>query len=179
MAYAIAERRGISAYLLGFSLTKALEGGAVAGLIGGGVVALWAMVSAAVAGYGLWFPWNVIGATFAGPEALVGGTGVMLWGLTVHVAASVVLGILYAFLVRPEVQNITSLIGGVIYGMAILAVMTYVILPWANPVLHQRIWMMPTTWFLLHAFYGVGVALVPMLERHLGQRTPPPAPLAE
>jgi hypothetical protein len=175
MTHAIAERRGIRAYLEGFSMTKALEGGVVAGLIGGCFVALWSMVSAASAGYGLLFPFNLIGATFNGPQALIGGTGVILWGLSVHVVASVMLGILYAFMVRPEVQNITSLIGGVIYGMAILAVMSYVVLPWANPVLHQRVWMMPTSWFLIHAVFGLGVASVPMLERHLGKRAPPPA----
>ena len=182
MAYVIAERRRIGTYLEGFPLTKALEGGMVAGLIGGCSVALWSMASAAIAGYGLLFPFNMMGATFAGPEALIGGTGVMLWGLSVHLAVSVVLGILYAFMVRPEVQNITSLLGGIIYGMVILAVMTYVVLPWANPVLHQRVWMMPTSWFLLHAVFGLGVALVPMLERHIGKPTPsplePPTPIA-
>jgi hypothetical protein len=173
MAYAIAERRGIGAYLEGFPLTKALEGGMVAGMIGGCFVALWSMASAAIAGYGLLFPFNMMGATFGGPEALIGNAGVMLWGLSVHLVVSVILGILYAFMVRPEVQNMTSLFGGIVYGMAVLAVMTYVVLPWANPILHQRVWMMPTSWFFIHAVFGIGVASVPMLERHLGNPSPP------
>lgn len=173
MAYAITQRRGIGAFLPGISLTKAVEGGVMAGLIGGSFVALWSMASAAFAGYAFMFPFNLLGATFEGPQALVGGPGVVLWGLSVHLAVSVILGILYAFMVRPEVQNITSLFGGIVYGMAILAVMTYVVLPWANPVLHQRVWMMPTSWFFTHALYGLGVASVPMLERHLGEQVPP------
>ncbi len=172
MAYAIAERRGIGAYLGGIPLTRALEGGVMAGLIGGCFAAFWSMAVAAFAGYGFLFPFNLIGATFNGPEALVGATGVVFWGLSIHVLASVVFGIVYAFMVRPEVQNTTSLIGGVVYGMAILAVMTYVVLPWANPVLHQRVWMMPTSWFFIHAVYGLGVASVPMLERRLGKQAP-------
>lgn len=182
MAYAITERRGIAALLPGISLTKALEGGVMAGLIGGCFVALWSMASAASAGYGFMFPFNLLGATLEGPQALIGGTGVVLWGLSVHLAVSVILGILYAFMVRPEVQNITSLFGGIVYGMAILAVMSYAVLPWANPVLHQRIWMMPTSWFFTHALFGLGVASVPMLERRLGKPAPPagepPAPAA-
>lgn len=182
MAYAIAERRGFGAYFSGFPLTKALEGGTMAGMIGGGFVAIWSMASAAFAGYGMLFPLNLLGSTFDGPQALVGGTGVMFWGLSVHLATSIILGIIYAFMVRPEVQNMTSLIGGVIYGMVVLAVMTYVVLPWANPVLQQRVWMMPSSWFLIHAVFGLGVASVPMLERYLAKQSPPslepPAPTA-
>lgn len=172
MAYAIAQHRGIGAYLAGFSLTKVLEGGMVAGLIGGCMVALGCMASAAVAGYGFLFPFNLIGATFNGPEALVGGTSVMLWGLSVHVLTSVAFGILYALMVRSDVQNTTSLLGGVIYGMVIAGLMTYVVLPWANPVLHERVSMMPSSWFFIHALFGLGVASAPMLERHLGKQVP-------
>jgi hypothetical protein len=182
MAYAIAERRGFGTYLAGFPLAKVLEGGMVAGLIGGFLVALWSMASAAAAGYGFLFPFNLIGATFNGPEALVGGTGVMLWGLSVHLTASVVFGILYAFMVKPDMQNTTSLLGGVIYGMVIAGLMTYVVLPWANPVLHVRVSMMPSSWFFIHALFGLGVASAPMLERHLGKQVPslsePPTPAA-
>lgn len=180
MAYAITHRGGIGTFLPGISLTKALEGGVIAGLLGGCFVALWAMASAAYTGYGAHFAFNLVGATFEGPEALIGGTGVVFWGLGVHLTVSVILGILYAFMVRPEVQNMTSLFGGIVYGMAILAMMTYVVLPWANPVLHQRVWMMPASWFFTHALFGLGVASVPMLERHLGEQSPPalkpPAP---
>ena len=172
MAYAIAERRGIGSYLAGISLTKVLEGGMVAGLIGGGLLALWSMASAAVAGYGFLFPFNLLGATFGGPEALIGSTGVMLWGLSVHLLASVAFGILYALMVKPDVQNTTALLGGVVYGMVIAGIMTYVVLPWANPVLHARVYMMPNSWFLLHAIFGMGVASAPMLERHLGKKAP-------
>jgi hypothetical protein len=180
MAYAITHRTGIEAFLPGVSLTKALEGGVIAGLLGGCFVAFWSMASAAYAGYGAHFAFNLVGATFEGPEALVGGAGAAFWGLSVHLTVSIIFGILYAFMVRPEVQNMTSLFGGVVYGMAILALMTYVVLPWANPVLHQRVWMMPTSWFFTHALFGLGVASVPMLERHLGEQSPParanPAP---
>ncbi len=168
MAYAITHRAGIKSLLPGISLTKALEGGVIAGLLGGCFVALWSLASAAYAGYGAHFAFNLVGATFEGPEALIGGTGVVLWGLSVHFTVSIIFGILYAFMVRPEVQNMTSLFGGIVYGMAILAMMTYVVLPWANPALHQRLWMMPAAWFFTHALFGLGVASVPMLERHLG-----------
>jgi hypothetical protein len=66
--------------------------------------------------------------------------------------------------------------------MVVLAVMTYVVMPWANPVLQQRVWMMPNSWFLIHAVFGLGVASVPMLERYLARQSPPtlapPAPNA-
>jgi hypothetical protein len=67
----------------------------------------------------------------------------------------------------------TSLFGGVVYGMAILALMTYVVLLWANPVLHQRVWMMPTSWFFTHARFGLGVARAGMAALMASRRIAP------
>jgi hypothetical protein len=177
MAYAIAERSGIGAELIVFTMAKRLEGGAMAGLIGGLFAAIWSMAYAAFTGYGLWFPFDLAGAAFQGPQALVGGAGVMVWGLSVLLGTSILLGIVYSFMVNPQVQNLSSLLGGVIFGMAVLAIRTYLVLPWANPVLSERVWMMPSSWFLTHIVFGLGVASVPMLERFLGgrasRRSPP------
>lgn len=178
MTLTLTERRDAGLGMMPFSLPRALEGGAMAGLIGGVVSALWSMAYFAISGYGLLFPFYLIGATFGGADALVGGSGVILWGLVLHIGTAIVLGVLYAFMVTPQVQNVSSLLGGVVYGMAILAAMTYVVTPWANPILHQRIALMPASWFVTHALFGLGVAVVPMLERYLGRRSLPREPPA-
>lgn len=176
MANAIAEQSEIGGGRMAFSLSRTLAGGAMAGLIGGLVSALWSMAYFAIGGYGFLFPFPLIGATFSGAQALIGGSDVILWGLFVHVGTSLTFGILYAFMVTPQVQNLSSLLGGVVYGMAILAAMTFVITPWANPTLHQRITLMPMAWFMSHVLFGLGAALVPMLERYLGRRSPQQQP---
>jgi hypothetical protein len=107
----------------------------------------------------------VIGATFVGPTALVGGAGILLWGLAVHMMASAAFGVIFAALMRRETPPSTALLAGLAYGLAVMVVMTWVVVPFTNHVMHDRIPLMWGSWIIQHALFGVGVSLAPYFRR--------------
>jgi len=150
---------------VGVSLARSLQGGAAAGAVGGLLMAGWAMVLAALTGYGSLFPFRVVGATLIGDDALVGGAAVVLYGLGLHVAAAVALGTVFGVLSRWTSSGSASLVAGIVYGLGLLLLMNYLVLPIANPALLHRMVLVPGSWFFLHVLYGAGVALAPTIAR--------------
>ena len=79
--------------------TKAIVyAGAVAGIIAGIGMAVVAMIISAARGDSALTPVYLIGATFMGSDAVVGGAGPFIVGLITHLVVSAVLGILFEFL---------------------------------------------------------------------------------
>ncbi|MHB1846089.1 MAG: hypothetical protein ACYCWW_14785 [Deltaproteobacteria bacterium] len=159
---------------------EVVEAGILAGIIGGLLMAMWAMVSAAVQGMSFLAPIKLIGATFVGPSALGGSVGILVWGLMLHLTVSAMWGILFASILRRETRGGTALLAGVAYGFVILLLMTWVVVPFTNQVMHDRIPMMWGSWIIEHVFFGVGVALAPYFRRQfsegeLRRRIPQPA----
>ncbi len=78
-----------------------LKRGALGGLAGGVVMAMWSMIVMWLIGVGFWAPLNLIAHTFY-PSAPLGGAfswPALLVGMVVHVMMSVVLGLVLAALV--------------------------------------------------------------------------------
>ena len=143
--------------------------GALAGLAGGLAMAFYLMLYSEFWGAGIGLPLRLIAATFFGVDALIGGAGVVLVGLVLHLAVAVVLGILYALIPRPTTTTFHSLLGGIGFGVAVLIVSTFLVLPAADPVLRARVSLTPMAWFLSHAIYGALMgALVMPLRRRFG-----------
>lgn len=159
-----------------------VRAGAIAGLIGGVLMAIWSMLYAVVAGMGLWMPLKMIGATFYGVSALVGGPGVLAYGLTLHVAVSIAYGILFASIVSRYAPPGRALLAGIAYGVAILVFMTFVVLPLFNTTMRERVPTMSASWIIDHILFGIGVSTAPLLRRafHRPHVVPaqasPPAP---
>jgi uncharacterized membrane protein YagU involved in acid resistance len=128
------------------------------------------MAQAAVTGYGPLFPLNQVGAAFRGPEALVGGATVMLSGLLLHAVASIVFGTLFSAAVTQKTRLPASIVGGMVYAMLVLLFMTYAVLPYANPIMRERVIASPAGWFFAHVAFGVGVGLAPLFKRRLEGR---------
>jgi hypothetical protein len=174
MAYARIERwRQRSAAGLGqgtFSPIAVLEAGALAGGAGAVLMMVWWMAQAAATGYGPLFPLNQVGAAFRGAEALVGGPTVMLSGLFLHAVTSIVFGTLFSAAVTTKTRLPSSLIGGMVYAMLVLLFMTYVVLPYANPIMRPRVVASPGAWFFSHVAFGLGVGLAPLIKRRLAGR---------
>ena len=147
-----------------------MEAGAVTGVTGGALMIATLMVQATATGYGALFPLNLIGATFRGPEALVGGTSVMLSGLLMHVVTSVVFGTMFSMAVLRRPRLAPTLVTGIAYGLLVLLFMTYVALPYANPTMRQRVIGAPGTWFFSHVAFGLGVGLAPLIKRRFRSR---------
>src|SRR5918995_1465195 len=86
--------------------------GALAGAIGGIVVALIAMISAAGSGMDTLSPIRLIGATFVGPGALEGGASIIGFGLLLHLVVSTGWGILFAAILPRGTSVAAALVGG-------------------------------------------------------------------
>ena len=62
--------------------------GAVAGLTAGLAMAFWGILTSISHGLDLLASFEMIGATFLGPDATEAGLGMTLYGVTLHAAAS-------------------------------------------------------------------------------------------
>lgn len=158
-------------------LSARLLSGLFAGLLGGGVMAVLLMAASAAEGQGFWFPMMQIAAVFFGLEALVGGAGVLLTGLLVHFATAAALGVGYGALMPRFTKPGTALFLGMFYALFEWALATYFILPSVNPVMSERLPLLPAAWFAGHLIYGTALAATPGLYKSLSRREETPEPV--
>ena len=138
--------------------------GAIAGLIAGIVMAMWAMIVAAVMGVGLLAPPQMIAEPFFGPFQMgIFNAGAFIVGLMVHMMFSIVFGILFALIWQGIAQGGTvSILGGMIYGVLIWVVMSYVVGPIVGAHIAQE---MPLwAWLVAHLMFGVILGAWPILR---------------
>lgn len=152
-----------------------LEAGVLAGLAGGGLMGLLAMIHAAVIGTGFWLPMKLVAGVWFGAGAVTGGAGVVLAGLATHLAVSIAWGLLFALLVRRTLDYVPALLVGLAYGAGIWVLMSYGVLPWANEAMFSRVEPVMSWFFGYHLLYGAGVALGPVLTRAFFRRQRPEA----
>jgi uncharacterized membrane protein YhhN len=150
-----------------WSWRETLGAGTLAGAAGGVLMAAAAMIHAAVTGAGVLFPVRLIGASFGGPLALVDGADALVFGLALHLLTSMLFGMLFAVIVDRATTPGVAVLAGVAFGIGVLALMTFVVVPMVNPTMQARIPLMPGMWFTMHALYGLGLALAPSLRRQI------------
>lgn len=138
-----------------------IAGGVSAGIIGGLAMAMFEMVYALMTMGNLLMPLRLMGATFYGPQALVGGIGVLMWGMVVHTMTSAVLGVIFAWIIGPNVSSAAAAGWGIGYGLVVMFVMMYLVLPWANPTMASRVPMMMGAQAIGHVLYGMCLGLAP------------------
>ena len=143
-----------------FSLNL-LAGGIVASL----VIAMWEMIVEAVlpTGNGFWSPVVYIGATVARdlqsvtapvPFHLLG----VLLGLIGHMMNSIILGLIFAYLIAPRAKSLGGqIVAGLIYGVVIYLIMWLVVLPLVDPVMLN---LNAIVFLLGHMMWGVALGLV-------------------
>jgi len=151
------------------TFSDALFAGAAAGVVGGALMAIWSAILAALTGYGFLFPFKAVGAAFVGVHALVGGGGTVLYGLGLHFLIAAAFGALFGALSRPISSAGGALAAGIAYGLGILLLMTFVVLPATNATLFERVVLVPGSWFLLHVLYGAGVSLAPVIGTYVSR----------
>jgi hypothetical protein len=147
--------------------------GIVAGLAGGVLMLIWLMLRAELGGAGAGYPLRSIGATFAGPAALVGGTEVVLRGLFLHLAVAIAWGLGFAWSSSPRTRGGGALLMSLLYALGVLLVMTWLVLPAVNPTLNARLPILLVDWIAAHALYGVALAMTPWLLRTLAAAPQP------
>lgn len=142
--------------------------GTVAGAIMGGVATGWA----AVTGMGAALPAQAVAATAYGVGALVGDAEVIAFGAVLHLVVSAALGMVFALFVHTWHGPRTALALGLLYGIAVWLLATWVALPRFDPVMAGRVALVPIEWLVLHLAYGAGLLVVPGLERRVAHLPP-------
>ena len=128
--------------------------GVLAGLAGGLAMVFYLMLYSDFWGAGFLLPLRLFAATFFGVDSLIGGPGVVVAGLLLHLAVSAVLGVVYALIPRRTTTTFHALLGGIGFGVAVLLISTFLVLPAADPVLRARVSLFPMAWFLSHVIFG-------------------------
>jgi hypothetical protein len=144
--------------------------GAEAGLISGLVMILSMMVYTAAIGEGFLFPAKEIAATFMGVEAIIGGVGTVLLGLAIHLAVSAAWGAAFSLMLAPNSSTGSAIGWGIAYAVGIWLVMTYVALPFFDPVMSDRVALYSGWWFALHLVYGAVLGITPELAERMAVR---------
>jgi hypothetical protein len=135
----------------------------LAGLLGGLVMAMFEMVYEAIAGAGFWSPVVFIAATLQ-PDLQGAAVPVafqpvpVALGLMGHMVNSVILGLVFAWLVAPRMHSVpTMVVAGVVYGLIIFAVQRLVITPLLDPAMLA---LSPLAFAAAHVMFGATLGLV-------------------
>lgn len=140
-------------------------GGAISGIVSGIAMAMVGMVTTYFLGMGLWLPVKLIAATVLGENALTSSASAILLGMAIHIMMSAILGVIFAFLTVKIKKMQVIMLWGVAFGIAVWAVMTYLVLPIVDPVMKIHLTQIPTSWFINHVFFGMTLAATPYFER--------------
>ncbi|HXJ18700.1 MAG TPA: DUF6789 family protein [Polyangia bacterium] len=156
-----------------------LEGGAVAGLVGGAVVSLLVAVASALQGQDVWRGLKIAAYPFLGDRVLLAGLDVapVALGLLAHLVVAAIWGVLFAA-VAFGLSRWATVGFGAVWGFVVLFVMVYLVLPAAGAArLEDAMVVRPVV--LEHVTFGlaVGLAFLPFQRResHLHDRWLPRA----
>lgn len=141
-----------------------VEAGGRAGLMAGLVAAIVGLTLSFAMGAGFWTPFKLLAASILGVDALIGGFGTVLLGGILHFAVAAFWGIVFAALVRRDTPQGRALAGGLLFGVCVWAVMTFIGLPVLNRTMVPRVAMSPAVWFITHLVYGACLMRAPELK---------------
>ncbi len=137
--------------------------GILAGVAGAVAMGLVAMFVSAAQGLGLFTPMKLVAGTFLGARALdtvaAGAVGAVVLGVVIHLFLGAVFGVVYATWLPRKVGVVTELWMSLLYGAGLFVVMTWLIMPWADPVMFGHV---EKTWLLVYNLvYGVSLVAHP------------------
>ncbi len=145
-----------------------VEAGALGGVIGGLLMAVWAVLSTYAKGLGLFAVPIWIGSTFMKPEMVQDhALAIGVWGTVLHLMISAVFGIGFAFLVRRTSDTSVALTIGALYTAVIFFVMVFVVMPYADPIMASHTAAISGTLVGMHLWFVLGIASIPALRRWL------------
>lgn len=140
-----------------------------AGIVAAIVMGLFAMIVAAVRGAGFWAPMQLIGALYMGADIAQYEFWSAVLGIGTHLVVGAVFGVVFAALMRRVTSPGVQIAAGLAYGAIVFLVMTYLVLPWANPVMFSAI---DAGWFFLyHLAFGLTLPLALPMRRAATART--------
>jgi hypothetical protein len=158
---------------------EVIEAGALAGLLGGVAMALFAGAYATHAGRGFWAPVEAVAATVVGTRVYELGARAALIGAVLHLLTSMTFGVLFASMTPRDLSPLAAVPLGMFAGVAILVLMSLLVLPtydWtgATADIPHIMWgsvpgrrPVPIA-FVAHMIYGLGLAMAPGFRRRFG-----------
>jgi len=147
--------------------------GAIAGMVAGAMMAMYAMLaSATFLGQGFFTPLYGIASPLLGPSAMMQSmkqgiylaAGPALLGLIFHMLWSAFYGMLFALLASfLQLKGMLALVGGLVYGRVVLAVMSFVVLPLVGAGTMPAMIGWPS-FVVEHLIFGMVLGLWPLLR---------------
>jgi len=129
-------------------------------MLGGVVMAGFLILAAAATGMDALHAMRAIGATFVGPEALLGGAGSLAYGALLHAATSIAFGLLFVAIFPVDLRPLEAVVIGSGYAMFVLGFMAAAVVPSANGSFRVEMQPIGGAWVTAHALYGCALALV-------------------
>ena len=144
--------------------------GAIAGLAGGVAMAVVAMALTTGRELGLFDPLRLMSAVALGEDATEAGLGAVLLGLVIHLVVAAMVGVFFAWFLPEDIFTGSGIAMGVIFAAIIYAVMSLLVVPRVNPVMHEGL---HHGWFFVeHLVYGLTVGLLIKPMRRALQAAP-------
>jgi hypothetical protein len=151
-----------------------LIAGAIAGMLGGAMMAMFTMLATATYLHmGFFTPLYVIASPLTGPQSMMtamhGGAfyfalGPAILGLVVHMMWSALWGIVFGLIASGlHLRGVAAIIGGMVYGVLIMLVMNFVLLPFVGAP-NLLTLLGGTTFTIGHLLFGMVVGLWPVLR---------------
>ncbi len=148
--------------------------GAIAGMLGGAMMAMFTMIATATYLHmGFFTPLYVIASPLTGPQymmtAMHGGMfsfafGPAILGLVVHMMWSALWGIIFGLIAYGlHLRGMVAIIGGMVYGVLIMLVMNFILLPLVGAP-NLLTLLGGTTFIIGHLLFGMVVGLWPVLR---------------
>jgi len=156
-------------------LLSFLIAGAITGMLGGAMMAMFTMLATATYLHmGFFTPLYVIASPLAGQQAMMtavhGGAfyfalGPAVLGLVVHMMWSALWGIIFGLIVSGlHLRGAAAVVGGMIYGVLVLLAMSFIVAPIVGGPNFFQLLGWPT-WTIGHLLFGMVVGLWPVLRR--------------
>jgi hypothetical protein len=134
---------------------------AVAGIIAGlGMFLILCLVSAGL-GTGFWLPVQTASGIFYGPMSILGGAGPTILGLLTIVVTSAILGAVFSYFLRADQTGSSQVISGLVFGVIVWALASYIGMPILNPTMSERMALVPGWWFIANLAFGAILGAVP------------------
>lgn len=139
-----------------------IKRGALAGIAGGMVMAIWAMLALWADGSGLFAPLNLLAHTFWRGAPLDGtfNLGAVVLGVAIHLTTSMILGVVFAVALAqvgaPRQNLARQLITGAVFGLIVWVVSQFGIWPLIDGQAAPR--FTPWAFAIGHTLFGLIIA---------------------
>jgi hypothetical protein len=164
----IARNRTLSHEVTGEDLTS----GALAGLAAAALMGVVWMFMTATAGQGAFRYFHMVAAAIAGPDGNSGGILATYLGMALHLIAGATAGALFAGLVPRGISLARDVGVGLLSGMVLFVVATYLVMPWVDPIMFHS--ASHPLLFVSFLVYGLGLSLAVPIRNRLEHRMSTP-----